>query len=230
MKKRTFLWGPLLAAPLAVWGLVLAGCGAVSGGGDGTGVSGGDSPAELVGSWYNTGHELVFEITQAGEGYIAGTKTHCTVTVSGRYVYFRQDTDTKGSFRYSINSGGALVMTSGLSAFSGAQSGSPFIRSGAIPAGATVPVELIGKWYNAANPPPSTLRFEITPAGTVSIPGAEEAAYSVMVSGNTVSVLNGSVLKGGFRYSIRYGEMFVTSGTGVCEGLSLLSPFIKRNS
>ncbi|MDR1074480.1 MAG: hypothetical protein LBL45_12570 [Treponema sp.] len=186
----------------------------------------GDVMPELAGKWYDKNYELAFEITQAGEGYIAAKKLHCTVTLSGKFVYFRYDGYVMGSFYQSINKNGELTMTLGLGDFKDIQSASPFVKSDAVPQG--VPVELIGNWYAIANPP-STPNFEITAAGMTAISGAA-AHYSVHVSGNNVSVLEGSVLKGTFTYLIRYGEMTVTNGTALCEGISVLSPFAKKNS
>jgi hypothetical protein len=119
-------------------------------------------------------------------------------------------------------------MTLGTGDFKDIQSASPFIKSGAVPQGGSVPVELIGNWYAIANPP-STPNFKITAAGMITISGTT-TAYSVNVSGNNVSVLDGSILKGTFRYLIQYGEMIVTYGKDLCEGLSILSPFSKKNS
>ncbi|MDR1302649.1 MAG: hypothetical protein LBK43_09310, partial [Treponema sp.] len=130
-----------------------------------------------------------------------------------------------GSFYYSINKNGELTMTLGTEDFKDIESASPFIKSDATLQG--VPVELIGSWYAIANPS-STPNFEITAVGTIAISGTA-AAYKVHVSGNSVFVLEGSVLKGTFRYVIRYGEMTVMNGTDLCEGLSVLSPFAKKN-
>jgi hypothetical protein len=198
---------------------VAAGCGGIEASGKVT--------AELAGKWYDKNYELAFEITQTGEGYIAAKKLHCTVTLSGNFVYFRYNGYVMGSFYHSIDKNGELTMTLGLGDFKDIQSSSPFIKSDAIPQG-VVPIELIGKWYAITNPP-STPNFEITAAGMITISGAA-SAYSVNVSGNNVSVLDDSVLKGTFAYLIRYGEMTVTNGTALCEGLSVLSPFVKKNS
>ncbi|MDR1218476.1 MAG: hypothetical protein LBK73_02585 [Treponema sp.] len=199
---------------------VATGCG-------GSGESG-DVMPELAGKWYDKNYALAFEITQSGEGYIAAKKLHCTVTLSGNFVYFRYDGYVMGSFYHSIDKNGELTMTLGLGDFKDIQSASPFVKSDATPQGGNVPVELIGKWY-AVTTPPSTPNFEITAAGMTAISGAA-AHYSVHVSGNNVSVLEGSVLKGTFTYVIRYGEMTVRNGTALCEGLSVLSPFAKKNN
>jgi hypothetical protein len=62
--------------------------------------------------------------------------------------------------------------------------------------------------------------------GGMTISG-EAARYTAVVTGNKISVLEGSILRGAFQYSFMYGEMIVTNGTDVCAGLAVLSPFVK---
>jgi hypothetical protein len=184
--------------------------------------------AELAGKWYDKNYELAFEITQTGEGYIAAKKLHCAVTLAGNFIYFRYDGKVIGSFYHSIDKRGELTMTLGAGDFKDIQAVSPFIKSDAKPQGGSVSAELVGKWYAVTNQSPM-LNFEITTVGMITISGAP-TQYNVIVSGNRVFVLEGSVLKGIFEYLIRYGEMTVTNGTDLCEGLSVLSPFLKKNS
>jgi hypothetical protein len=209
-----------LAIPLAG---IAAGCGGIPD------VSSEDALYELAGRWYNSRCDFAFEITQAGEGYIAQNKTQYAVSVSRRYVYFRDSHNyLTGSFRYSVKKG-ELTATLGTGDFEDIQSSSPLIKSGAIPSGGIVPVELIGKWYAKTNPPPVP-NFEITASSEMKTTISGSAVqYTVVVSENTISVLDGIELKGAFQYSIMYDEMIVTNGTDLCAGLKALSPFIKKN-
>jgi hypothetical protein len=187
-----------------------------------------DALYELAGKWYDSRYDFAFEITEAGEGYIAQNKTQCAVSVSGSFVYFRDSHgNSMGSFSYSIKNG-ELTMILGMGDFRSIESLSPFVKSGTIPSGGTVPVEFIGKWYAAANPP-SAPSFEITKQGLMTLSGSA-TPYTVRLSGNTVALLDGSMLKGTFQYTFMYGEMIVTNGTEDCAGLPYLSPFIKKNS
>jgi hypothetical protein len=199
---------------------VLAGCG------DLVELSNDDALYELAGRWYDSRYDFAFEITQLGEGYIAQNKTQCDVSVSGRSVYFR-DSHGKlmGSFSYSIKNG-ELTMTLGRGDFSGIQPTSPFVKSGTIPSGGTIPVELIGRWYTTKSNLPSSPNFEITKQGMMTISGSA-APYTAILSGNSIAVLDGLVLKGTFQYSLTYSEMIVTNGTDICAGLAILSPFVK---
>jgi hypothetical protein len=185
-----------------------------------------DALYELAGRWYNNIYDFAFEITQSGEGYIAESKTQCTVSVSGSFVYFRDSRDyVMGSFHYSLKNG-ELIMTLGTGDFKDMPSASPFIKSGSAPSGGAVPVAFIGPWY-AKEPRPQTPNFEIAKSGVMTISGSP-TQYTAIVSGNKVSVLERSILKGTFQYSFMYGEMIVTNGTGDCEGLAVLSPFVKK--
>jgi hypothetical protein len=220
MKKKRFVAG-MLALALSAMLLALTVCdGNIDNNND-------DALYELAGRWYNNLYDFAFEITQAGEGYIAESRTQCAVSVSGSFVYFRDSHSTvMGSFSYSVKNG-ELTMTLGRGDFSDMPSSSPFIKSGAIPSGGAVPVEFIGKWYAKSNPPTSS-NFEITKYGIMTISGSS-AHYTAIVQGNKIAVLESSILKGEFQYSFIYGEMIVTNATEICEGLSVLSPFVKRN-
>jgi hypothetical protein len=217
-RTRSLFWLGIVSLGFSY--IVAAGCSGIA--------ESGDITTELIGKWYDKNYELAFEITQAGEGYIAARKLYCTVTLAGNFVYFRYDGTLIGSFYYSTTKNGELYMELGSGTFKDIQSASPFIKSNAIPQGGRVPAELIGSWYAVTNPL-STSNFEITAAGMITISGMS-TAYSVYVSGNTISVLESSILKGTFRYLIRYDEMIVTNGTDLCEGLLVLSPFVKNNS
>jgi hypothetical protein len=181
---------------------------------------------ELTGRWYDRDYDFAFEITPAGEGYIASTKTQCDVSVLGSLVYFKDSRGNPlGSFSYSLKNG-PLTMTSGTGDFRGIRSSSPFVKAGTVPSGAEVPLEFIGRWYSTTTSSSSS-HFEITPAGGMIIPGFA-TPYTVRVQGNHVSVLDGIVLQGEFQCSFRYyGEMIVTNGTDLCAGLAILSPFVK---
>jgi hypothetical protein len=199
---------------------VLAGCGGI--------MEEEDAPSELIGSWYDKNYKFAFEIDRTGEGYIASSETHCTVSVSGKTVYFRYRGDNEaGTFRYTLNYD-ELTITAGTGDFSGMSSASPFIKSGTIPFPyyGKVPVELIGTWY-AKNNAPLSPRFRITESGTMTISGSPESQYTAILQGTKVNVLDGSVLKGTFQYVFSYGEMRVINGTDICEGLAVLSPFVK---
>jgi hypothetical protein len=202
---------------------VLAGCGEF------TGTSSDDALYELTGRWYDSRYDFAFEITQLGEGYIAQSKTQCDVSILGRFVYFRDSRgNLMGSFNYSLKNG-ELTMTLGRGDFSDMQSESPFVKSGTIPSGGIVPVELIGRWYAKSNPPPSP-NFVITKGGMMTISGSA-AQYTINVQGNNIYVFDGSILKGTFQPSFMYdgydGEMIVTNGMDLCAGLAILSPFVK---
>jgi hypothetical protein len=217
MKKALFL-------EIAAVALVLAGCGDVGPGNND------DALSELAGKWHNNLYEYAFEITEEGDGYVAKSRTHCTVSVSGPFVYFRDTHDNSiGSFHYSIKNG-ELTMTLGIGDFRDMSSLSPFIQSGNAPSGGVVPVEFIGKWYakSASQEAPS---FEITKYGLMTISGSP-TQYTAFIpkNTNTIAVLEGSVLKGEFRYFFSYGEMSVTRGTDICSGLVYLSPFVKKNN
>jgi hypothetical protein len=93
----------------------------------------GDVTAELAGKWYDKNYELAFEITQTGEGYISAKKLHCTVTLSGKFVYFRYNGTIMGSFYYSINKNGELTMTLGTGDFKDIQAASPIVTFGSSP-------------------------------------------------------------------------------------------------
>jgi hypothetical protein len=218
MEKGTVLLG------IAALALVLTGCGSIMNDSDN------DALYELDGSWYDNRYDFAFEITQSGEGYIAGSKTQCAVSSSGSFVYFRDSHgNLMGSFNYSIKNG-ELTMTLGRGDFSGIQSSSPFIKSGGTPSGGAIPVEFIGKWYTENNPPPSP-SFEITKSGIMKTTVSGSAAqYTAIVAGNKIAVLDGVVLQGEFQYSFMYGKMFITNGTDLCAGLQYLSPFVKKNS
>jgi hypothetical protein len=191
-----------------------------------------DALYELAGEWYNNGNVFAFEITQDGKGYIAKSKTHCTVSVLGNIVDFRDSSRNSlmGSFHYSIKNG-VLTMTRGAGDFSGITDASSFIKSGTILSGGSVPVQFIGKWYTTS-PPPSSPSFEITTSGIIisisESPYTTTPPYTTKISGNTVSVLDSSTLKGTFRYILRYDEMIITDGTDICAGLAVLSPFVKK--
>ncbi|MDR1107901.1 MAG: hypothetical protein LBL19_02580 [Spirochaetaceae bacterium] len=216
--KKRFLKIPAAALALAAV-FILAGCGGF------VAANNDDALYELAGRWYDCRYDFAFEITQSGEGYIAQSKTQCVVSVLGSFVDFRDSRDrSMGSFNYSLKNG-ALTMTLGKGDFSSMQSSSPFSKSGSIPSGGMVPVEFIGQWY-AKTSPPSSPNFEITAAGGMTISGST-AYYTAIVSGNKISVLDGSVLKGEFLYSFMYGELIITNGTDLCAGLAVLSPFIK---
>jgi hypothetical protein len=218
MKKKSLFAGVLA---LALAALVLSGC-------DGNIDNNDDAMYELAGRWYNNLYDFAFEITEAGDGYIAESRTQCTVSVSGSFVYFRDShSNLMGSFSYSIKNG-ELTMTLGREDFSDMPASSPFIKSGTIPSGGVVPVEFIGKWYAASNPPPSP-NFEIKKSGAMTISGSP-TQYTAIVQGNKIAVLESSILKGDFQYSFIYGEtMIVTNGTEDCAGLEVLSPFVKIN-
>jgi hypothetical protein len=208
----------VVAAALAA-SAALAGCGGVMVGSDD------DALYELAGRWYDSGCYFAFEITQDGEGYIAASKTPCAVSVFGGSVYFKDGRGRElGSFTCSIKNG-QLTMTTGTGDFKNMPSSSPFVKSGTIPSGGTIPVELIGRWY-AKSIPPAAPNFEITASGAMTISGSA-ARYTAIVAGNRISVLEGSVLRGEFQYYFMYGEMIVTNGTDICAGLAVLSPFIK---
>jgi hypothetical protein len=214
--KRTFFSFTLSAM------LILTGCGSITDSGD-------DPLYELAGKWYDNRYDLAFEITQAGEGYIAKSKTQCAVSVSGSFVYFRDSHDYPiGSFSYSITNG-ELTMTHGMGDFSGILSSSPFVKSDSIPPGGVIPVEFIGKWYAKVNPPASP-SFEITKSGVITISSSAPQQYRAILLGNKIAVLEGSVLRGEFQYSFMYGEMITTYGTDLCAGFYYLSPFVKKNS
>jgi hypothetical protein len=187
-----------------------------------------DALYELAGRWYNNLYDFAFEITEAGEGYIAESRTQCAVSVSGSFVYFRDShNNVMGSFSYSVKNG-ELTMMLGKGDFSDMPSSSPFIKSGATPSGGVVPVEFIGKWYAVSNLTASP-NFEITKSGIMTISGSS-AQYTVRVQGNKITVLDSSMFKGDFQYSFVYGEtMIVTNGTEDCAGLAVLSPFVKTN-
>jgi hypothetical protein len=225
MAKKRFFVG-MLAMALALSALVLPGCETDT---DDDNSNNDDALYELAGRWYNKLYDFAFEITQAGEGYIAESRTQCAVSVSGSSVYFRDSHSTvMGSFRYSIKNG-ELTMTRGTGDFSGMPASSPFIKSGTIPSGGAVPVEFIDKWYAASNPPPSP-NFEITKSGIMTVSGSP-THYTARVQGNKITVLDNSMFKGDFQYSFVYGEtMIVTNGTEDCAGLAALSPFVKINS
>ena len=215
MKKALFLGIASLA-------LVLAGCGGVGPGNND------DALYELAGRWYNNLYDFAFEITQAGEGYIAESRTQCTVSVSRRFEYFRDSHGTVlGSFLYSVKNG-ALTMSLGMGDFRDMSSLSPFIKSGSIPSGGVVPVEFIGTWY-AKSTLPAAPSFEITKSGFMTISGSP-TQYTAIISGDNIAVLEGSILKGVFRYFFMYGEMTITNGTDMCSGLVYLSPFVKKNN
>jgi hypothetical protein len=199
---------------------VLAGCGGV--------INNDDALYELAGRWYGNNYDFAFEITQAGEGYIAESKTQCAVSVSGSFVSFRDSRDyLLGSFSYFIKNG-ELTMTYGRGDFNNMESLSPFIKFGAIPSGGKVPVELIGAWYSESHST-SVPNFEIAASGIMTISGTA-AQYTAIVQGNTISVLDSSVLRGTFRYTFIYEAMIISNGTDICEGLVILSPFVKKNS
>jgi hypothetical protein len=187
-----------------------------------------DALYELAGRWYDNSYDFAFEITPTGEGYIAKSKTHCNVSVLGSFVSFKDSRGLIGSFNYSIKKG-ELTMTLGAGDFSGVLPSSPFVKSGTIPSDGAVPVEFIGKWYAQSNTSPSP-NFEITKSGAMTILGSPTPSYTANISGNTVSVLEGSMRKGTFQYSFIYGEMSITNGTDDCAGLAVLSPFVKKNS
>jgi hypothetical protein len=198
----------------------LTGCGGPMDGNDA------DALYELTGRWHDNRYDFAFEITQEGEGYIAKTKTQYTVSVSRGFVRFRDRNDyVIGSFYYSIKID-ELSITLGTGDFRNMESLSPFIKSGSKPSGGAVPVEFIGKWQAKTNPP-STPNFEITKSGSISISGSA-ASYTARISGNTVAVLEGSILKGTFQYAFTDDEMIVTKGTDMCAGLEFYSPFVKK--
>jgi hypothetical protein len=189
-----------------------------------------DAPFELIGSWYSNDYKFAFEINRTGEGYIASSKTYCAVSVSGKTVYFRyRGDDVAGTFHYTLNNSdnGELTITAGTGDFSGMSSASPFIKSGTIPSGGSVPVELIGTWY-AKDYSPSSPRFRITKPNTITISGSPESQYTTIVQGYTVSVWSGGTQQGIFQYVFRYGEMSVINGTGICQGWESLSPLVKK--
>jgi hypothetical protein len=215
-KKNWFLGIPALASVF-----LLAACGEI------TNINDDDALYELTGKWYNNLYDFVFEITPEGEAYIAESKTQCTVSVSGRFVYFLDSHgNIIGSFSYSIKNG-ELTMKLGMGDFINMSSASPFIKSGVIPSGGSVPVEFIGVWRAKNRLPPSS-GFEIAKSGEMIISGST-AQYTAVVQGNRVFVLDGSILRGEFQYSFIYGEMFVTNGTDICTGLAVLSPFVKKS-
>jgi hypothetical protein len=210
----------VVAAALAA-SAALAGCGGVMAGSDD------DALYELAGAWYDSRCFFAFEITQDGDGYIAASKTQCAVSVSGGSVYFKDGRGREvGSFSYTIKTG-QLTMTTGTGDFRNMPSSSPFVKSGTIPSGGAVPVELIGRWYAKSNSPAAP-NFEIAASGAMTISGSM-ASYTAIVTGNNkVSVLEGSVLQGEFQYYFMYGEIIVTNGTDICKGLAVLSPFVKK--
>jgi hypothetical protein len=191
-----------------------------------------DALNRLAGSWYDSGCNFAFEITAEGEGYVAGKTTQYTVSVSdGNRVSFQGGYPT-GSFRYSIKNG-ELTMTPGIGLFADKWETingktSPFIKSGTIPSGGKVPVELIGDWYEKSDLL-GPLKFEITKSGGMTIPGPE-AEYTVKVSGNTITVWSGSFSKGTFKYSFVHDEMSITYGTEICVNWEDFSPLVKNNS
>jgi hypothetical protein len=183
---------------------------------------------ELIGKWYDRNYELAFEITEAGEGYIAYNKLYCTVTSEKTLVYVKDSRGSfLGSFRYSIKNG-VLAIMNGTGIFDDIHSKSPFIKSGAIPSGGSVPVELIGKWYTKDNPAVSP-SFEITELGIMTISGSAEQ-YMARVLGNIVFVWKGSLLQGDFQYYFTHDEMHVINGEKICVGWESLSPFVKKNN
>jgi hypothetical protein len=199
---------------------VLGGCGGI--------MEEEDAPSELIGSWYGNDYKFAFEIDRTGEGYIAASKTHCTVSVSVKTVYFRDYHDNVvGTFRYTLNND-ELTITAKTGDFNDMSSASPFIKSGTIPFPyyGNVPVELIGTWY-AKNNAPLSPRFRITEC-TMTIFGSPESQYTTIVQGYTVSVWSGGTQQGTFQYVFIYGEMVVTNGTDICKGWESLSPLVKK--
>jgi hypothetical protein len=214
--------------PLGTLALVFSLAGIAAGCGGAAAATNDDALYELAGSWYDSRYNFAFKITAAGEGYIARNKTQCAVSASGRFVYFRDSHgNSLGSFCYFIKNG-ALDMTFGIGDFRDIQATAPFIKSGTIPSGGSVPVELIGAWYTTDNPPPAP-NFEIAKQGTMAISGSTTPHYTVKVQGNKIAVLDGSMLKGEFQYSFMDGVMIITNGTADCEGLAILSPFVKKS-
>ncbi|MDR0563261.1 MAG: hypothetical protein LBG73_11325 [Spirochaetaceae bacterium] len=194
-----------------------------------------DIPAELAGKWYDKDYFFTFEITEDGEGYIAEKRLHYAVTIAGSHVRFKDEetSSEKGSFYYSID-GGKMIMKTASGVFDALEAGSPFMKSNSSPQDHGPPVEFIGNWYSI-NHPSTTPNFTITADKKITISGYE-APYNVVISENILSVFTGnSNLEGTFHYliryneSIKYDEMSVSGGTDICTGLSLLSPFAKKN-
>jgi hypothetical protein len=222
-KTKKLFWGGLAALAAACM-VIPAGCG------DGIMDDGSDDVLyKLAGSWYDSRYDFAFRITQAGEGYIAQSKTQCAVSATGSFVYFRDSRGAlMGSFSYSIRNG-ELTGTLGRGDFSGIQSSSPFIKSGTVPSGGTIPVEYVGKWYAETNPAPSPA-FEITKQGLMTISGSA-AQYTAVIGKYENAVLKRSILKGTFRSSfLDDGRMIITNGTDLCAGLAFLSRFVKTNT
>ncbi|MDR0554521.1 MAG: hypothetical protein LBG76_06975 [Treponema sp.] len=185
-----------------------------------------DALYKLAGGWYDSRYHFSFEITEEGQGYIAGSTTQYKVLVSSNYVSFRDSHDTViGSFHYELKKG-ELTMTSGSWDFKDMKDASPFIKRGAIPSGAKVPVELIGTWNRVKSP--DYTAFTITPSGIITISGMIED-YMMEVEGNVVSVLLEAVFQGKFTYIVEEdGKIAVRNGTELCRGLDILSPFFKK--
>jgi hypothetical protein len=187
-----------------------------------------DIPAELAGKWYDKDYFFTFEITEDGEGYIAEKRLHYAVTIAGSHVRFKDEetSSEKGSFYYSID-GGKMIMKTASGVFDALEAGSPFMKSNSSPQDHGSPVEFIGNWYRA-DYPSSPLYFTITAEGKITISGDSDV-YDLIISGNTAFVYKGGISKGSFQYYFNYDRLFVSGGTDICTGLSLLSPFAKKN-